>query len=168
MRGRYAQQKQATKFLPYWQYIQIQRPTMRHNHSQYHLKVYRADDSIWDMIYPPRGFNCGCTVRALSDTMLKRFGLNVEDGSGIEVIQDAGWNLKPDEVWDSPIFEKYNDMISSALKDILKKKEIISETAIRDKARREALARKAEAKKSEVSTKEADRLAKIKSINIIR
>jgi len=73
--GKYHQQKLISHIYPYWKYTQIQRPTKRHNHSLLHNKVFRHDDPIWDLIYPPSGFGCKCSVTPIKDDS------NVEDGS---------------------------------------------------------------------------------------
>lgn len=73
--GKYKQQKLISDLYPYWKYTQIERPTKRHNHSLLHNKVFRHDDPIWDLIYPPSGFGCKCSVTPIKDCS------NVEDGS---------------------------------------------------------------------------------------
>jgi len=56
--GRYQFQMDNTATHPYLKYIQVQRPSKREAHEQYNGKVFRADDPIWDTIYPPNGYNC--------------------------------------------------------------------------------------------------------------
>ena len=60
--GKYRQQKLISDLYPYWKYTQIERPTKRHDHTLLHGKVFRHDDRIWDLIYPPSGFGCKCSV----------------------------------------------------------------------------------------------------------
>ena len=56
--ARYKFQTQNIESRPYWLYNQIDRPSKRKAHERYAGKVFRADDPIWDKIYPPNGFNC--------------------------------------------------------------------------------------------------------------
>ncbi|GAB1372781.1 hypothetical protein MASR1M45_28440 [Candidatus Kapaibacterium sp.] len=63
---------------PYWKYIQIQRPTKRHNQQLTTLiRFFRYDDPIWDLTYSPSGFGCKCSVTPIKD------GSNAEEGSNI-------------------------------------------------------------------------------------
>lgn len=67
---------------PYWQYHQIQRDSKRDDHAVLHLKVFRADDPIWDRFYPPNGWSCGCWIRALTEAQVKAMGLTVSESEG--------------------------------------------------------------------------------------
>lgn len=67
---------------PYWQYHQIQRDSKRDDHALLHLKVFRADDPIWDTFYPPNGWGCGCWIRALTEAQVKSRGLTVSESEG--------------------------------------------------------------------------------------
>ena len=60
---------------PWLQYSAILDSRTRQSHAAAHGAVYHIDDPFWDYFYPPNGFNCRCTVRALSDGDLKRRNL---------------------------------------------------------------------------------------------
>ena len=60
---------------PWLQYSAILDSRTRQSHAAAHGAVYHIDDPFWDYFYPPNGFNCRCTVRALSDSDLKRRNL---------------------------------------------------------------------------------------------
>lgn len=85
--GRWARIQRVKATLPYLQYIQIQRPTKRENHAEWHLMVLPVDHPDWAIIYPPNGWFCGCITRQLSAGALERQGLTVS--------QDAGLTMRP-------------------------------------------------------------------------
>lgn len=60
---------------PWLQYSAILDSRTRQSHAAAHGAVYHIDDPFWDYFYPPNGFNCRCTVRALSDGDMKRRNL---------------------------------------------------------------------------------------------
>lgn len=78
--GRYQQQRALadSNSRPYWQYLAVRDSRSRPTHAALHGKVFRADDPVWDSIYPPNGFNCRCRVRALSARRLQAEGLTPE------------------------------------------------------------------------------------------
>ncbi len=81
MAGAYKTQVENIKYRPYWRYIGINDQSIRDSHRALHYKIYRADDPIWDIIYPPNGFNCRCKVSALSERDMKRRGFSVDSAS---------------------------------------------------------------------------------------
>lgn len=60
---------------PYWQYSAVGDNRTRPAHQALNGKIYRYDDPFWATFYPPNGFNCRCTVIALSERDLKRKGI---------------------------------------------------------------------------------------------
>ena len=80
--GRYTEQESMKSFAPYWQYVAVMDANTRPEHAALNGKVFRADDPIWDTIYPPNGFNCRCYVRSYTEARLKRKGLKVESSAG--------------------------------------------------------------------------------------
>jgi SPP1 gp7 family putative phage head morphogenesis protein len=65
--GRYEQMKQPAtmKALPIWQYMTAGDDRVRPEHAVIDGFAARADDVVWNKIYPPNGFNCRCIVIAL-------------------------------------------------------------------------------------------------------
>ncbi|STO64766.1 SPP1 family phage head morphogenesis protein [Haemophilus parahaemolyticus] len=61
---------------PYWQYSAVGDARTRPAHLALSGKIYRYDDPFWTTFYPPNGFNCRCTVIALSDRDLARRGID--------------------------------------------------------------------------------------------
>lgn len=60
---------------PWWQYVAIMDSRTRPQHSALHGRIFRYDDPIWQVLYPPQGFNCRCRVRAWTDAEVKARGL---------------------------------------------------------------------------------------------
>ncbi|RBP80971.1 SPP1 gp7 family putative phage head morphogenesis protein [Shewanella putrefaciens] len=82
MAGRYRRMLSRTKTHPYWQYVAIDDGQTRPAHARLRGKVFRFDDPIWDIIYPPNGWGCRCRVRALTEAQVKAMGITVENGEG--------------------------------------------------------------------------------------
>lgn len=82
MVGRYRRMLSRSKTHPYWQYVAIDDGQTRPAHARLRGKVFRFDDPIWDIIYPPNGWGCRCRVRALTEAQVKAMGLTVENGEG--------------------------------------------------------------------------------------
>lgn len=80
--GRYQSQREVVADLPNWQYVAIMDGVTTDRCRDLNGKVYRADDPVWDRIYPPNHFRCRSRVRTLTDTMVERDGLEVESSSG--------------------------------------------------------------------------------------
>lgn len=74
--GRYAQQTEPETLLafPYWQYVHSGARHPRKQHLAWNGLVLAATDPFWDWAYPPNGWGCGCRVRPLSETRLRRQG----------------------------------------------------------------------------------------------
>lgn len=74
--GRYAQQTEPETLaaFPYWQYVHSGARHPRKQHLEWNGMVLAASDPFWDWAYPPNGWGCGCRVRLLSETMLRRQG----------------------------------------------------------------------------------------------
>ena len=73
---------------PYWQYSAVGDARTRPAHLALSGKIYRYDDPFWATFYPPNGFNCRCTVIALSDRDLARRGIE-EVGDSSEFLVEA-------------------------------------------------------------------------------
>lgn len=79
---RYQEQMNNAKARPFWQYSAVNDDRTRPSHSAMNGLVYRYDDPFWSVFYPPNGFNCRCSVIALSERDVKRRNLVVESGNG--------------------------------------------------------------------------------------
>ena len=59
---------------PYWMYDAVNDSRTRPAHSAMDGLVYRYDDPFWATFYPPNGYNCRCSVIALSEDDVARQG----------------------------------------------------------------------------------------------
>ena len=103
--GRYKEMLEEIDVAPYWQRIAILDEKTRPEHKAMHGKVYRADDPIWVIFYPPDAWGCRCFVRCLTRAEVERMGIKVESSEGcISSVQvKVG-----DEIKEIPVF-KFND-----------------------------------------------------------
>ena len=75
---------------PYLQYVAIMDGRTRRAHAALHNKVFPIDSTAWRLIAPPNGFNCRCTVRALSEYNIRQKGLHVERNVRIVGYEEPG------------------------------------------------------------------------------
>lgn len=80
--GRYRRQIENTSGRPWWQYISLVDGRERPEHRALHLRVWRFDDPIWRLIYPPNDHGCRCRVGTHSDFSLERNGFLAENSEG--------------------------------------------------------------------------------------
>ncbi|KAB2908950.1 MAG: minor capsid protein [Ignavibacteriales bacterium] len=66
-----------SKNRPFWQYIAVEDSRTRDSHMALSGKVWRFDDPVWDVIFPPNDWGCRCTVRALSQAQLNEENLSL-------------------------------------------------------------------------------------------
>lgn len=71
-------EKTTVKLRPYWKYVTAGDGSVRDSHAVMEGRVYRADDPIWDIWYPPNGFRCRCMVVSLTERQVESMGLPVE------------------------------------------------------------------------------------------
>ncbi|GIV45764.1 MAG: hypothetical protein KatS3mg036_0582 [Ignavibacterium sp.] len=93
--GHYKAMTDNIKDRPYWMYNAVLDSNTRPSHRALHGKVFRADDPIWDKIYPPNDWNCRCSVIPLDDADLEEMNLKPIKGSE-ELIR----KLNPGKGWD--------------------------------------------------------------------
>jgi len=114
------------KMRPYWRYETAGDGHVRDEHAVMHGKVYSASDPIWDIWYPPNGFNCRCSVVSLSKRQVKEQGLKVEDepeytlnletGELSPSFPDKGFSNNPaKEKW-QPDLSSFPDYLQEAYK----------------------------------------------------
>jgi len=101
MAGRYKQQQELALAdgpgaRPWWQYVAVRDSRTRPTHGALHGRVWRADDPIWNHLYPPNGWNCRCRVRALSEFRMKKEGLEAESSDGQLVTRQVQAGKLPD------------------------------------------------------------------------
>ncbi len=141
MAGRYRQMIDNVADRPYWQYVAVMDAKTRPAHAAMNGLVFRYDDPFWQHFYPPNGFNCRCTVRALSEANLRERGIAVsesgqylreawavESASGlterIAIFKrpgmatagrtDLGWNYNPGRAAWQPNLDAYDMSLARA------------------------------------------------------
>ena len=80
MAGRFKRYTDNAVDRPYWRYVAIMDGRTRPAHAALHGKVWRHDDPIWKVIWPPNGWGCRCRVTALTKTEFDELGVQLEDG----------------------------------------------------------------------------------------
>ncbi|MDA3978479.1 phage minor head protein [Gallibacterium sp. AGMB14963] len=85
---RYQQQRDNALHRPYWQYSAVGDSRTRPSHAALNGKVYRYDDPFWRTFYPPNGFNCRCSVIALSQRQVDKENITVETAELEEYINE--------------------------------------------------------------------------------
>lgn len=86
--GHWAAIQRTKRGFPYLQYIQIDRPTKRHDHRRFHDKIWRVDDPVWKRIYPPNGYFCGCHVIQRTEGWMRR---NKREVDGPPELEERPW-----------------------------------------------------------------------------
>lgn len=117
---RYKSQWANRESRPYWWYQQLQRETKRKSHEKFHNKVFLATDPIWDKIYPPNGWNCMCSVRALTRSEFEERKLKLYDGSQFDFddkIIPEEWQYNPGKTAFKPDLNKYDEEFKNLLTD---------------------------------------------------
>lgn len=85
MAGRYQKMRENVAARPYWQYVAVMDSRTRPAHAALNGRIFRWDDPIWDIIFPPNGYNCRCRVVALSQAEVDRHPVGVESSEGLMV-----------------------------------------------------------------------------------
>lgn len=110
--GHYKQQKEVASYMPYWQYVAVMDSRTRPAHAAGNGKVFRANNEFWQRNYPPNGFNCRCTVIALTSAEVEKRGLPVQNTA--QDIADPGFDVSPDAAW-NPDLSKYPDWLKERM-----------------------------------------------------
>lgn len=98
--GHWASIQRTKKAFPYLHYIQIERPSKRHDHARFHDQIWHVDDPVWLRIYPPNGWFCGCRVIQRTEGWMRRNGRKVSEPLDL---QEEPWEHKRSgEIFDVP------------------------------------------------------------------
>lgn len=101
---------------PYWMYDAVNDSHTRPSHLAMDGKVYPADSPVWDTWYPPNGFRCRCTVRALSKRQVEQRGLKVESGFPA-IAPDPKFGTNPAKVRFEPDLKDYPPALVKAYRE---------------------------------------------------
>jgi len=80
--GRYQEFMKAVDVVPYWEYSAIGDRRTRPAHAAMSGRVFRWDDPVWQVWYPPCGFRCRCRIIVRTETERKRGVFQLSEGSG--------------------------------------------------------------------------------------
>ena len=80
MAGRFKRYADNAVDRPYWRYVAIMDSRTRPAHAALHGKVWRHDDPIWEVIWPPNGWGCRCRIEALTEAEFRALGVPLESG----------------------------------------------------------------------------------------
>ena len=72
---------------PYWMYDAVGDSRTRPTHAAMDGLVYRYDDAFWTTFYPPNGYNCRCSVIALSERDVERQGRIVGQSTSDNLVE---------------------------------------------------------------------------------
>ncbi len=143
MAGRYKQQIAVSKSRPYLQYISVIDGQTTDRCRSMHLRIFRADDPIWDYLYTPNHWGCRSRVRSLSDRQVDPDDIDDSDGKLVskEVVlgkdndkrtvsvtgfklangsvywPDPGWDYNPGKTDYKPDLSKYDSDIRRFLQE---------------------------------------------------
>lgn len=106
--GRFREMMENTKNRPYWMYDAVGDNRTRPGHAALNGIIFRYDDPFWDTHYPPNGYNCRCSVRALSENNIKDRKMSVSESKGdlkTELVQKSSKNkdLAPVTTYTDPV-----------------------------------------------------------------
>lgn len=113
--GNYKAMVDNIKDRPYWMYNAVLDSNTRPSHRALHGKVFRADDPIWNKIYPPNDWNCRCSVIPLDDQDIEEMNIKITKGSN-EIVN----KLKPGKGWDYNPAKGYIDVLNNKISDLEK------------------------------------------------
>lgn len=119
--GRYQQQESQKELFPYWHYVAIIDDVTTDICSELNGKTYKANDPIWNTIYPPNHYSERASVIALNNEDLAEMGINTD--SSDELKQTKVYNdFKKSTFAGNPVRTIEKDMQDS----IDKKKEAVN------------------------------------------
>lgn len=81
MAGRYKRLLANAAERPYWRYVAIMDGRTRPAHAALNGRVWRYDDPIWQVIFPPNGWGCRCRVTALTEAEFQALKIPLESGA---------------------------------------------------------------------------------------
>lgn len=81
MAGRYKGMVENVDQRPFWMYVAVLDNRTRPRHRSMHGRVFRWDDPIWGVLWPPNGYRCRCRIRALTAEEVAAEGLAVSEGA---------------------------------------------------------------------------------------
>ena len=111
MAAKYQRLCEAIETHPYWQYLHHDSAHPRLNHLALHGAVYAASDPFWSYAFPPNGFGCKCTVKALTAKQAEMLGISVADIQSFT--QNIGLDKSSGEVYQATRYVTSRPMTDS-------------------------------------------------------
>lgn len=81
MAGRFKRYRDNATDRPYWRYVAVMDGRTRPEHAALNGRVWRWDDPIWEVIWPPNGWGCRCRIQALTEGEFQALGVDLENGN---------------------------------------------------------------------------------------
>jgi|GEM_PF-1607719 len=107
--GKWLHQQRNKEKRPYLEYMAINDSRVRPSHLALDGVVRHIDDPFWQTYYPPNGYRCRCTTRALTEKQAQSKGITPNDE--LPSIQlDSGWSFQPSN------YEKHPESILDSRK----------------------------------------------------
>ncbi|WP_151869776.1 phage minor head protein [Acinetobacter sp. TUM15509] len=92
--GKWLHQQCNKEKRPYLEYMAINDSRVRPSHLALDGVIRHIDDPFWQTYYPPNGYRCRCTTRALTERQAQSKGVTPDDE--LPSIQpDSGWSFQP-------------------------------------------------------------------------
>ena len=87
--GRWRRAQRNKALMPFFTYVQIDRPSKREAHEPFHGVTLPVDHPFWRTHWPPNGWLCGCIVRQISRRTLEREGLSLTEDTAVERVSET-------------------------------------------------------------------------------
>lgn len=98
-------------------------------------RVYRWDDPVWDIWYPPNGFRCRCMVVSLTEAQVRGRHLTVENlmphevdrrtGEAVFYYPDKGFSANPAKNVFRPDLESIRPDLRAVYQDVKREHDLI-------------------------------------------
>lgn len=98
MAGRYQRLLANVADRPYWRYVAVMDSRTRPAHAALNGRVWRWDDPIWQILWPPNGWGCRCRVVALTEAEFKALSVPLESSAGYIAEREVQINKNGDVV----------------------------------------------------------------------
>lgn len=82
MAGKFNAFTAASATHPYWMYTAVLDGRTRPAHRSLHGRVFRHDDPVWGVAWPPNGFRCRCTVINMRQSTMDAEGYALSNSRG--------------------------------------------------------------------------------------
>lgn len=93
-RGKWYEQRKNKAKRPYLMYSAVNDSRTRPEHKARHGIVRHINDPFWDKNYPPCGFRCRCTTKAITKKQMQKRGLTPKDELPPDLDNDFGISPK--------------------------------------------------------------------------